>query len=280
MDLAEYRKLSHDIWERMAAGWDSWNDLLAQSAREPTEQMVAALAPQPGETILELAAGAGVGGFAAAALMGREGRLIMTDFASHMVEAEKRRGGELGFSNIEYRVMDAERMDLEDDSVDGVLCRWGYMLMADPAAALRETRRVLRDGGRLSFSVWGAPADNPWATVPSRILVQRGHMAAPESGAPGIFAMAEPARIEELVTGAGFERPRLEEVHLTWRFEDFEHFWRYSTEIAGAIALVIAKLDDREAAAVRSELESACERYATGSGGYDFPGVCINGLTR
>ena len=46
--------------------------------------------------------------------------------------------------------MDAEKMDLEDDSVDGVICRWGYMLMADPAAALAETRRVLRDGGRLS----------------------------------------------------------------------------------------------------------------------------------
>ena len=50
--------------------------------------------------------------------------------------------------------MDAEKMDLEDDSVDGVICRWGYMLMADPAAALAETRRVLRDGGRLAFSVW------------------------------------------------------------------------------------------------------------------------------
>ena len=47
--------------------------------------------------------------------------------------------------------MDAEKMDLEDDSVDGVICRWGYMLMADPAAALAETRRVLRDGGRLSL---------------------------------------------------------------------------------------------------------------------------------
>jgi ubiquinone/menaquinone biosynthesis C-methylase UbiE len=43
-------------------------------------------------------------------------------------------------------------MDLEDSSVDGALCRFGYMLMADPAAALAETRRVLRDGARLSFA--------------------------------------------------------------------------------------------------------------------------------
>jgi ubiquinone/menaquinone biosynthesis C-methylase UbiE len=279
MDLAEYRKASHDIWERMASGWDEWNELLATTARPATDQMVAALSPRPGETILELAAGAGVGGFAAAALMDGEGRLIMTDFAEQMVEAERRRGAQLGFDNIDYRVMDAERMDLDDDSVDGVLCRWGYMLMADPAAALRETRRVLRGGGRLSFSVWGAPADNPWATVPARLLMERGHMEAPESGAPGIFAMADPARIEELVTGAGFESPRLEEVPMTWRFDDFDQFWSYTNEIAGAIALVIAQLDEREREAVRGELESALDRFKTGPG-YEMPGVCINGLTR
>jgi ubiquinone/menaquinone biosynthesis C-methylase UbiE len=279
MELADYRKQSHDIWERMAAGWDGWNEMLARTSRGATEQMVAALAPQAGETILELASGAGVAGFAAAAAMGGEGRLIMTDFAEHMVEAERRRGGELGFHNIEYRVMDGEQMELEDDSVDGVLCRWGYMLMADPAAALRETRRVLRPGGRLSFSVWGAPEDNPWATAPSRILVQRGHMEPPESDAPGIFAMADPGRIEELLTGAGFELGQLEEVRMTWRYHNFDEFWRFTNEIAGAIALVIAQLDEHEATAVRAETESAVARFRTDSG-YDMPGVCINGLAR
>jgi ubiquinone/menaquinone biosynthesis C-methylase UbiE len=137
MDLAEYRKVSHDVWERLASGWDSWTDVIVEQSGVATEQMVAALSPKPGETILELASGAGVGGFAAAAVMGGEGRLIMTDFAEHMVDAMRRRGADLGFDNIEYRVMDAEQMDLGDDSVDGVLCRWGYMLMADPAAALR-----------------------------------------------------------------------------------------------------------------------------------------------
>jgi ubiquinone/menaquinone biosynthesis C-methylase UbiE len=48
-------------------------------------------------------------------------------------------------------------MDLEEDSVDAVVCGWGYMLMADPAAALRETRRVLRASGRLAFAAWATP---------------------------------------------------------------------------------------------------------------------------
>jgi ubiquinone/menaquinone biosynthesis C-methylase UbiE len=279
MDLDEYRRLSHDIWEQMAPGWDGWNAMLAEAGRPVTDQMVTALEPQPGETILELAGGAGVSGFAAAALMGGEGRLIMTDFAEKMVEAQRRRGEELGFRNIDYRVMDAERMDLDDDSVDGVLCRWGYMLMADPAAALDETRRVLRDGGRLSFSVWGAPDDNQWATLTARILIERGHMEPAESGAPGIFAMADPGRIETLMTEAGFERPHLHEIPTMWTFESFDQFWQYTLEIVGAIALVIAQLDDREREAVRSETQSRFEDFAA-HGRYEMPGVCINGLTR
>jgi ubiquinone/menaquinone biosynthesis C-methylase UbiE len=195
------------------------------------------------------------------------------------VQAERRRGAELGFDNIEYRVMDAERMDLDDDSVDGVLCRWGYMLMADRAAAVRETRRVLRDGGAVSFSVWGAPEDNQWASAVSRILMQRGHMEPPESDAPGIFALSDPARIQKLFGDAGFEPPQLEEVRVTWRFDDFEHFWRYTNEIAGAVAMVIRQLDEREQAEVRRDLETALEGFKVGDG-YEMPGVCINGLAR
>jgi SAM-dependent methyltransferase len=68
-------------------------------------------------------------------------------------------------------------MDLDDNSVDGVLCRWGYMLMAEPAKALAESRRVLRPGGRLSLSVWGAAERNPWASVPAKALME--HTGAP-----------------------------------------------------------------------------------------------------
>ena len=49
-------------------------------------------------------------------------------------------GAELGLENVDYRVIDAQRIELGDDSVDGVLCRFGYMLMADPAAALPPRR--------------------------------------------------------------------------------------------------------------------------------------------
>ena len=79
------------------------------------EWLVDALDPQPGETVLELAAGVGDTGFAAARRLGPEGRLITTDFSDQMVEAARRRADELGVSNAEFRTLDAERMDLDDE---------------------------------------------------------------------------------------------------------------------------------------------------------------------
>ena len=115
--------------------------------------MLRELSPRAGDTVLELAAGVGDTGFDTAMVVGEQGRVICSDFSA-MLDAARRRGAERGLENVDYRVIDAEQIQLETDSVDGVLCRLGYMLMADRAQALAETRRV-RPGGRLALAVWG-----------------------------------------------------------------------------------------------------------------------------
>jgi ubiquinone/menaquinone biosynthesis C-methylase UbiE len=279
MDLDEYRRASHETWEAMARGWERDRAFIWDVTRTVGERMVAALDPKPGEIVLELAAGTGETGFAAARMVGSDGRLFSTDFSPAMVDAARRRGAELGLENVDYRVLDAERMDLPDASVDGVLCRYGYMLMADPAAALAETRRVLKPGGRLSFAVVGAPDRNPWAAVPGRVLVELGHTPPPEPGAPGIFAMADEARIRELLAGAGFDPPRVEEVEVVWSFADDEELWRFVTELAGGLALVIRGLPEDEQLRVRSEVEQASEPLRS-NGGYEMPGLTLNVLAQ
>jgi ubiquinone/menaquinone biosynthesis C-methylase UbiE len=173
--------------------------------------------------------------------------------------------------------MDAEHMDLPDDSVDCVLCRFGYMLMPDAATALAETRRVLRDGGRLAFAVWGAAERNPWAAAAGAALVQLGHMPMPEPGAPGIFSMGTEERIRELVVGAGFGEPQVEEVPVEWRFESFEDYLRFLEEVTGVVAIVLAKLTEEQ----RAEVDEAIKRNAEpfrANGAYVMPGVALNAL--
>jgi ubiquinone/menaquinone biosynthesis C-methylase UbiE len=273
----DYRQVSFDVWQRMAEGWDRQRRWTWDASRHVGEWMVEALDPQPGQTILELAAGPGDTGFAAAASLGEEGRVISTDFAPKMVESARGESERLGLRNVEHRVLDAERMDLEDDSVDGVLCRWGYMLMADPQTALHETRRVLREGGKLAMSVWGNAAENPWASLPGRTLMEQTGASPPDPTAPGIFAMADPERTRSMLEASGFEVQRMEDVRMTWPFESFDAYWKFLTEVAGAIAVVIAALPEEEQRALRGRIEEAAETYRA-DGGYEFPGVAQNTL--
>jgi ubiquinone/menaquinone biosynthesis C-methylase UbiE len=279
VELDDFRRASHDVWERMAPGWDERRDWVWEASRAVGEWMVARLDPQPGQTVLELAAGAGDTGFAACAGLGGSGRLISTDFSARMVDAARRRAAELGVENAEFRELDAERMDLPEDSVDGVLCRWGYMLMADPAAALAETRRVLRPGGRLAFAVFAPSERNPFAAVPAGVLVQRGAMRAPVPGTPGICALGDVERLESLVTGAGFQPPAIEEVEFHWRFADFDDYWEFLNGLAGAIAMSLETLPTTEREVAREEIEDAIEEFRADDGTYEMTGVCVCAVT-
>jgi SAM-dependent methyltransferase len=208
IDLDAYREQSRATWDRMAPGWEDRREWFMEITGRVNAWLADALGPQGGKTVLELAAGTGDLGFLVAERAGGGARVISTDFSPEMVDVARRNGEARGATDVEYRVLDAERMDLEDDSVDAVACRWGYMLMADPAAALGETRRVLRAGGPLAFAVWSTPDRNPWATLPAMTLIQRGHMPAPAPGAPGLFSMGDEARPARARDGRRVRRPR------------------------------------------------------------------------
>jgi ubiquinone/menaquinone biosynthesis C-methylase UbiE len=273
----DYRQASLGIWEKMAAGWEDDRRSVWDASRVVGEWLVDALDPQPGETVLELAAGVGDTGLAAAGRLGPSGRLISTDFSRPMVDAARRRAEELGVSGAEFRTMDAERMDLDDASVDGVLCRWGYMLMADPAAALRETRRVLRPGGRVALSVWGDPASNQWASAPAAAYLEHTGADPPDPLAPGIFAMAGEDRTRELLDGAGLRPVRIEHVEMEWAFETPDDHWHYVMDLAGALAMLVRALPDDDQAAVRRLTEERLEPVVRRPG-YNVPGLCLNVL--
>jgi ubiquinone/menaquinone biosynthesis C-methylase UbiE len=254
MDATDFKRASQAVWEAMAPGWDRRHAYFEETARPVTELMLERLAAARGETILELASGTGVVGFAAAGLVGSGGRIISSDFAEAMVEAAKRHARELGLKNVDCIRLDAERLDLPDESVDGVLCRWGYMLMGNPPAAFAEARRVLRRGGRLSCAVFAGPDQNPWVALPTRVLWERGHTPPPGAGAPGILALADRDRLRRLFTGAGFEDPQIDEVAFTWYFSDVDDYWDFLSGAAGAIAMILARLEADELRLVREQI--------------------------
>ncbi|MGH9629557.1 MAG: class I SAM-dependent methyltransferase [Bryobacteraceae bacterium] len=277
MKPEDHRRTIYELAQAIAPGWERQRVRIEEAVAPVREWMIKNLAPRPGDTVLELAAGAGDTGFEAAVIAGESGRLISTDFSPEMVEVARRRGTELGLRNVDYRVVDAEHIELDADSVDGVLCRFGYMLMADPAAALSETRRVLRPDGRLALSVWSAPERNPWITILARVVVERGHMAPPEPGAPDAFSMASEEHTRALLGRAGFTAVRMEEVPVRFAFRDVDDYVNYASDTAGPFSIVLRGLSKAERGALKIQLGEAFASFVA-DGGYEFPGVSLNAV--
>jgi hypothetical protein len=148
------------------------------------------------------------------------------------------------------------------------------MLMADIAAALRETRRVLRAGGRVTCAVFAGPEQNPWAAIPSRVLQQRGHIPPPEAGTPGILALADRDRLRTLFMEAGFTDPAIEEVSFGFRFPQVDDYWQFLNSAAGAIVMVLRRLAEDERLRVRDEVASQTEAFSA-SGELELPATSL-----
>jgi hypothetical protein len=103
-------------------------------------------------------------------------------------------------------------------------------------------------------------------------------MTPADPTAPGIFALAAPDRVRALVSGAGFAAPEIEEVPTHRRFADFDAYWRYLTELAGAVSPVLRGLSPQEQTTVRAALREAAAPFET-AGSYTLPGLCLNALT-
>lgn len=248
-------------------GWEAEREAVTAFGAPVAQALVAALTPGPGDTILDLAAGTGD----VTEVLAQSGaKVISTDVSPVMVAAALRRG----LQGVEHRVMDMQEIDLPDSSVDGVVSRYGYMLVPDPALALRETRRVLKPGGRLAFATWAPAKRNPWATAYGPVLVERGLLEPPKPDEPGQFFLAEPEQIDELVRAAGFDEVSVTEVPVAFTAASWDEYRRIVSSLAAMMREVLEQLDD----ATRAELDEAAkariEPYRSGEG-YVLPGLSL-----
>jgi SAM-dependent methyltransferase len=234
--------------------------------------MIDALDLHPGHTVLELAAGTGDTGLLAAEVVAPTGTLICSDFSAEMLATAHRRAEELGIRNVRFKQIDAETsIDLEAASVDGVLCRWGYMLMADPGSALRETRRVLKPGRRVALAAWTGREDNLWAVLPTRAMAARGLVEPPAAGVPHQFSWADPGVVEEHLGEAGFTEHLVEAIDFTVEYRSAEDWWQSQSHLSGNFAAALRRAAPADVAAVQAELEREAAAFARDDGTLVIP---------
>jgi SAM-dependent methyltransferase len=237
--------------------------------------MVDGLHLQPGMDVLELAAGPGDTGFMAAELISPGGTLISSDGAEAMIEIARTRAAKLGITNVQFRQLELEWIDLPTATVDAVLCRWGLMLLVDPEAAAQEIRRILRAGGKAAFAVWDLASRNPWATIPSQTLISLGHSEPPDPTAPGMFSLAEPGRLQALLETAGFIEVTVKPVALARRYSDVAGFVEETLELSPMMRTVVAALDDAQRHEVAAQIGDRAREFECSGGSVQLPGVSL-----
>lgn len=264
-----FRADSRARWEDAAAGWGAARAAFQRDAAPVSHRLVELIRPQPGHTVLELAAGPGDTGFLAAELIRPGGTLICTDTALAMVEIAKARAAELGLDNVEFEPMDAEWIDRSAASLDAILCRWGIMLLADPESALREARRTLKSGGRLALATWAAAEHNPWSM--GRLLVRLGVVPASAGDEPGPFALPDPEGLAELLWGVGFEDVEVQPLDFTFTAPSPDVWWDQQLHCSPSLRGTTARLTPAEHYELRDAVDGALEAFAQPDGSLRIP---------
>ncbi|MFZ0088219.1 MAG: methyltransferase domain-containing protein [Solirubrobacteraceae bacterium] len=275
IDPDQLRADSRDSWECAAAGWGKRADRVRDWGMPVSVAMVEGLGLGPGQRVLELAAGPGDTGFMAAELVAPGGTLLSSDGAAAMIDVARRRAGELGIDDVEFRQLELEWIDLPTASVDAVLCRWGIMLIVDPEAAAREVRRVLRAGGRAAFAVWDARSRNPWTTIPTDVLVALGHAQPPDPQAPGMFALAGEGRLTELLQDAGFTDVVVSAVSLVRRSATVQDYLDETAEMSPTFGATVRELDRQQRDEVAARIAAAVVPYSADDGSLVLPGSSL-----
>jgi SAM-dependent methyltransferase len=196
---------------RQATYWNeqagpTWAELQAPLDRQLAPlgaRAIAALAPKPGERILDVGCGAGAASLELARAVGPGGGVTGVDISRPLLEVA--RGRAAGLAGVNFLEADAQTHPFEPASFDAVFSRFGVMFFADPPAAFANIRRALKPGGRLAFVCWREPALNPVMTLAmSAALAHVEPPPPPEPGAPGPFAFADPEHVRRVLSAGGF----------------------------------------------------------------------------
>jgi SAM-dependent methyltransferase len=275
VDPDEYRSESREAWECSAPGWGRAADRVHDWAVGVSATMVDALALQPGDQVLELAAGPGDTGFMAAELILPGGTLICSDGAEAMLDVARHRAAAQGIRNVMFTQLELEWIDLETAAVDAVLCRWGIMLIVDPGAAASEIRRVLKPGGRAALAVWDVPERNQWTMIPRRAMLDVAGGPPPDPNAPNMFSLAADGALAELLENAGLVDVKVAPVALIRRFDDVDHYLSETLEISAMLRATFDGLTADQQAQIRERVARAAAPFTDEDGSITVPGSTL-----
>lgn len=254
-------------YEQIAARFDKWMPYLSPVS----EALFERLPVYPQNRILDIACGTGEPGLSLARRYVSKATVVGVDAAVGMVAVARSKAKNESLNNIEFSAMNAEKLDFSDCSFDGVLSRFGLMLLENPKAGCFEMLRVLKVGGHYAIAVWDRYDKNTLFFLLTQVFNQRvpaQYKLPVEIGSRLAGLDVLPNMLKE----CGASQVTTELFNFEMKFSDFQAIWSLVQD-SGLYDAQINSLPTDEHIAVKEHLKSLVSRFNDNSG-YSIPHCC------
>ena len=272
-DTEKTRTAQREFWNSEATHrWVTEQARIDRLFADVTDAALAAAAPKPGESVLDIGCGTGTTVLRLAEAVGPGGTVMGVDISEQQLALARRRLQAAGVSQARVVLDDAATHEFPPASFDLAFSRFGVMFFADPVAAFSNIRRAVKPGGRLALAVFRPGQENPWTTASVaaiRHLITPPAPPGPEE--PGQFSWGDPARVKRILGSAGFRDVALTPLDPQIRLGANPREAAEFATFIGQGARLLQGLPDATKAAAQTALETFFRAHE-GPGGVSLPG--------
>ena len=230
-------------WEAAAAGWDAHSAVLRAWLAGPTRTLFDAAGVRQGQTVLDVASGAGDQTLMLADRLGTTGHILATDLSSALIESLKRHAEEAGLDNVQTKVADAQDSLGESYSFDAAVCRLGLMLMPEPSRCLSCVHSALKPGGRFAAMVFAEPDANPCIRIVMSTALRHAGLPPRDPFAPGgLLSLGRPGHLYRLFEEVGFREVSIFRIDAPFRFPSLDDYIAFLRSAAAPVIAMLSKL--------------------------------------
>jgi len=277
-DPIAYKAEQIDRWNAVARGWARWWPTFEQGGQRLSDRLVTLAQIGSGDVVLDVATGIGEPAMTAVHEVQPDGHVVGVDQAPRMLEIAQARARDRGLPDLHFVVKDAENLGFEG-TFDAALSRWGLMLVPDPGAVLHGLHRALKPGARVAASVWGPATEVPVIQlVRNAIQDVLGPTDAPVQPA-GPFHLADPDRLQELASDAGFRDVDTERLTIELEWPSPDAFLAFHDDVSPPMIALSTESVPRQKA-VRARLRESVRPYADPDGRIRIPNETLSVVGR
>jgi SAM-dependent methyltransferase len=265
-----------EMWDSVAPGWEANAGFVDEQLALATEALLDAARIGEGDRVLDLAAGPGGAGLAAAQRVGSTGRVVLSDVAAEMVAVAARRAS--ADAQVSTAVFDQSAIDFGDASFDAVINRHGLMFVEDPARTVAEAVRVLRAGGRYAVMTWDRREANPWLGLVLDAVSAQFGVPFPPPNVRGPFSLDTPDVLTSVLRDGGLEDVTVDAMSTPMHAASLGEWRERVPKLAGPLAILLAGMEANvRDAIVERAMQSGTKAAASDGDGIVFEGSVLIG---